>query len=225
MLSVIKPRSPQTNTVARICVHDDIITCRFPETNDDFREIVHALGYHWEYPHWHREIGKHAGDPLDRAAELGARLLASGFCVEFDNDDAQQRCLDRSYEPECTRWIYIVASETSEYSGWFYLKWRYDDDLYHATRRLTGSKYCKPGTVVPPEHFAEVVDFAEVHGFQFTESALELVEQARASCESALVVDFSADDLPQAATNWTRPNLEPQEFGIDPSLLDNDGTL
>jgi len=222
---VIRPADPTTKTVARIRVAGSVITCRFPETNSDFREIVHALGYGWNKPYWRREVGERAGDPLDRAAELGARLLAAGFCVEFDNTEARQRCIDRSYEPECTRWVYAVASETSKYAGWFYLKWRRDDDLYHATRRLTGSKYSPPGTVVPREHFAEVVDFAEVHGFQFTDAAKALIDRARAERDAALVVDWSADDLPQAATNWTRLHLEPEEFDVDPSLLDDDETV
>ena len=221
---VIRPTDPMTETVARVCVAGSVVTCRFPETNRDFREIVHALGYSWAHPYWRREIGERAGEPLDRAAELGAHLLAGGFCVEFDNDDARQRCVDRSYEPECRRWIRMATGDN--YAGWFYVWWgKGEKDCYNIAIRISGAKYAPPCVVVPREHFDEVCDFAEMNGFQFEPDALELVERARAERDAALVVDFSTDDLPQAATNWTRPDLEPQEFDVDPSLLDDDETV
>lgn len=53
-------------------------------------------------------------------------------------------------------------------------------------KRLKGSRYAPPYVVVPPEHYEEVLDFAQVYGFQLSKGAQDVAESAKARRDAAL---------------------------------------
>lgn len=215
--TIIRPVQPVCETIARISVSGQTVAVRFPEKRDDFREVVKGYGCLWESPRWERALDSLAGDPADRAAELGHRLLAAGFCVVLPSATIQQMAISGSYAPECRRWI--LAATGGQYKDHFILRWRYSEDCYAAASRISGSRYVKPDVVVPPEHVEEVLDFAEIERFQLTEAAQALAEQARAWRLSDLVVEVPALDEAQAGSlfDFTIPD----EVEVDDELADD----
>lgn len=214
--TIIRPQQLVCETIARISVTGQVVAVQFPEKRDDFREVVKAYGCQWERPRWERVIDDLAGDPADRAAELGHRLLAAGFCVVLPSATIQQMAISGSYEPECRRWV--LAGGRGQYKNHFILRWRYSEDCYAAASRISGSRYVKPDVVVPPEHVEEVLDFAAIERFRLTEAAQALAEQARAWRLSDLVVEVPALDEVQAKPLF---DFTVTEAEIDDELADD----
>lgn len=222
-MNIISPSKPVTKIVARININSDgnIVYVYFPEKRDDFRALMKSLGYIWQYPYWQREIKSWTGDVLDRAAELGHHLLANNFCVSFPSEEVQDLALSASYEPEYKRWV--LARTKGRYEGWFALWWRRSENCYSEAMKLSGAHYSKPCVVVPPEQFEEVLDFAEIHGFQFSEKALELLEKAQSWQETAMIVSIpEIKSVKPTNGKIKRPELEPDEdLEIDAELADD----
>lgn len=75
-----------------------------------------------------------------------------------------------------------------------------------------------PYMYVPEIYIDDVCDFAEIHGFRFTEPAKRAIESIRGIPMN--VVDAVVEYLPQNAR--IIPDLEvPQFVDIDPSLRDS----
>ena len=216
---VVRPESPKTNTIAWLYLQGETVSINFPEKRDDFREVVKSLGCTWDRPYWQRKINKLAGKPADRAAELGHYLLASGFCVVFPSADIRDMAIAGLYEPEQKRWVLVRTA--GDYKHWFALKWRYSEDCYAEAMKLSGARYSNPCAIVPPENYEEVEDFAQIHGFKFSDAALEILGQVKKWRESAMVVsldEIKAGDKPQ----FERPDLEmPEGVEIDDELADD----
>lgn len=184
--STVRPPEPVTETVAEITISGNTISVRFPERREDFRELVRfKLHYKSNGTVWHRKIGFRAGSPEERAVELGHRLLTAGFIVRIFDPALRRRAVAGEYEPECRRWVTKIVS--GPHAGWFCLEWPRPDNLYDAAKRISGSRYSKPHVIVPPEQFAEVLDFAEIYSFELSTGAQEIVESARQARDAALI--------------------------------------
>jgi hypothetical protein len=207
------PKPPVTNTIAVLTYTADLVQARLPEKHEDFREVVKARGYHWNGWNrvWEKHINGQTGPSLHRAAEVGRALLEAGFIVDFPDQAVLDLAVSGEWEPECRRWVLAVVK--GEYAGWFALKWARDEDYYTRARRLPGSRYSSPNVVVPPDAFAEVLDFAEVHGFRVGKAAMEIAEQARARVDQALLVELKTPEPKQAAA-------EPETYEVADELLD-----
>jgi hypothetical protein len=220
--ATIRPEKAVTETIAEISITDSKVKVHFPEKRDDFREAIKKLGFSWE-GHWERTIRPTNGAPEDRAAEVGHLLLAQGFIIRIYDTVIRQKAIDNSYEKECTRWI--MARTSGDYTGWFSISWnRQKEDYYNVARKLPGSKYNSPDIVVRPEHFEEVLDFANRYNFQLSNGARNLVESAKAAKEAVLVakVDPPKKERKLIASDKP-PVLEvPQEGDIDEALRDED---
>lgn len=218
---IVRPEDPKTETLVWLRVDGDKVAIDFPEKDEDFREIVRGLNYRWQETEWARIIGARAGDPIHRVAELGRTLLAKGFSVVFPDELMREMAVSGEYEPECPR--QVLARTSGEHEGWFVLWWMYKEDCYDAAKQITASRYDKPNVVVPPEQFEEVIDFAKIHKFRFSQGAFELVAQAKAMRESALVVsveekgvDWSDEDLNIPTLGWEDDDLD-DDIGFDAS--------
>lgn len=220
--ATLRPQNPVTETVAEITIRDLEVDVLFPEKRLDFWEIVKKdLGYTWKDGRWSRTLGLEHNSLADMAAELGNKLLCSGFIVCCFDEEIQKMIVDATFVASCTK---IVAKLTSgPYAGWFSISWkRSDGDLYQAAREITGSKYSKPNVVVPAEQFEQILDFAELYGFKMSPGARELVEKATAARDAALIVNPVRADRKKRA-NTSRPSLDPGDAGqIDTDLLDHD---
>jgi hypothetical protein len=210
---MLKPPDPLTKTVASIQIANVTVRVLFTEKRDDFNTLVKRLGYHWQYPYWQRELVARNGTPQDRAAELAARLLEAGFCVEA-GAAIEQQAIAAAYELEHTRWV--LRRTAGQYLDHFVLLWERDADLYHKALRLTGAKYRDGHLVVPGSSYEEVQDFAGMHGFKFSQIARDLANEERAKWEAGLIVNVKAKRPDRQSAANTAP------IGIAPDLLDTE---
>lgn len=185
---IVRPDDVVTETIAWLNVDSDKISVSFPEKREDFKRLSKDFGLRWDGEAQSRSVGRRAGDSADRAAELGHKLLSSGFSVIFPDERIQEMAIAGEYEPECRRWVQV--RNKGPYKDWFVLSWAYAEDCYEAAKKISGSRYDKPNVVVPPEQFAEVIDFAKIHKFCFSQAALALVVQAKAMLDSAMLVSI-----------------------------------
>lgn len=215
----IRPSEPVTNLVAEIRIQDNLVIVEYPERNEEFRLLLRGLKFTWQNGRWERKTGIKSGSPLDRATELGVKLLAKGFPVRVYDATLQAKILTSEYEPECTRWIMKNAD-----SGKFLISWDRSDDFYSESKKLPGARWKSGvGMLVPKEAFREVMDFADRYQFRLSPGAQEMVKEARAEFEVAMVADVKVpqkEQMPQPG----RPKLSADQVDgeIDESLRDQD---
>lgn len=183
--STVRPENPKTETVAEIRILDDILEIRFPEKREDFRRLVREeLKMIWSEG-WKRRIGFKQGTIEDRAAEAGNKLLYAGYPIRIFDTKIREKAISADYKPECTRWI--TARVEGTYNGWLSISWSRDEDLYRKAKNITGSKYDKPNVVVSPEHFAEVLDFAEMYKFEISDKAMVIITAAEEVRDNSII--------------------------------------
>lgn len=145
------------------------------QKNEDFRTIVKGLGYAWGDGWWRRRIGIREGGVAERAAELGNKLLHSGFAVQIPDERIRKMAIDGAYEPESKRWITYYVS--GEYKGWLCISWeKGNEDIYRKVRALPGSRWSRPDVAVPVSSYREVLDLADILGFKVSKGAQEAIE-------------------------------------------------
>lgn len=142
------------------------------QRDKDFNNVVKSNYYQWDGSHWFRELDEKAGSVDDRVANIGYHLLQNGFEVEFLNKNQHDMAVNRTYKPEQTRWIEVANGE-------FAISWKgYSEDLYKASRKITGSKWMVGNYVAAPfSSFKGVQAFAANHGFVFSEDAEKVVKE------------------------------------------------
>ena len=211
---IVRPEDAKTETIVWLQVNSDKISVNFPEKNEDYKQIVKDFGLRWDGEAESRTLGQYAGDLVDRAAELGHKLLANGFSVVFPDESIQEMAIAGEYEAECKRWVLVRVE--GKYQGWFVLKWQWPEDCYEAAKEVPGSRYDKPFVVVPPEQFNAVIDFAQMNKFRFSQGALALVVQAKAMLESALVV--SVEQREDETYPLDLPDLDWEDDDLDDDI-------
>lgn len=225
--AVVRPEKPKTETIAEIrIVGTDTLQIRFPEFREDIRKLMRgSLSMTWDTDGkcWVRKVNYFSGSVEDRAAEAGHRLLAAGFVVKIRDQAIREKAISGQYEPEHTRWV--AAFTSGEHEGKFGIFWnRMKEDFYDVARRLPQSRWSNPYVIVPPEHFEEVLDFAERYGFRISEAAQKLIDAAREAKDRALMVKVAASDEPERVVASTKPPVleVPDEVDIDEELRDDD---
>lgn len=206
-----RPETPRTPLVTKIRYSTSCVTALLPEKDEAFRQLVRALDYHWTGSTWQREMDRYSGQSIDRAAELGRRLIQAGFSVEFPDEQVMRMAIDGSYTPEQRRWV--MAKVAGDFAGWFYVWWRRSENLYQEAMHIPGARYNPPGIVVPAGRYEEVLDFAEINHCQLSDGAKRLVEEAKARMREALVcnlVDAPKKEAPKA----------PEKYEVANELLD-----
>lgn len=213
--AIMRPEKMRTRTIARISASENgLIQIQFPEKRDDFRNVVSLYGFRWNEWCWERKVET---DVLcDRVAEIAHNLLLNKFVVQVDHSEIRDRAVTGRYEPEALRVVKTVTS--GAYAGWFVFEYPRADDFYGDLIELTAAKYVDKRVRVPPEHFAEVEDFAEQNGFQFSPAAHEALEKARSLWESALLVLPASKRKQKKAVN----PLDSEEVEIPDALKDDD---
>jgi hypothetical protein len=221
--ATVRPESPKTETVAEIAIDGSALNVVFPEKREDFRQLIRfELGFTWADTHWRRTLGKINGNPADRAAEVGHRLLAAGFIIRIYDPAIRASAVAGDYQPERTRWV--MARTAGQYAGWFSISWGKDEDFYAAAKKLPRSQYSKPTVVVPAEFFEEILDFAQSYDFELSDGAQKLVAQARANKEAAMIAKVKpAPKREKTVADTTPPKLDvPDHPEIDDDLRDGD---
>lgn len=226
--SRIRPSKPKTPVPVRIGIDGYILWATFPSAYDPLIAAAKASAMKWDETRrrWWRQITRWSGPLDDRLVELGVRLLAANLTVEAPSPVIRERIARQEFQPERTRWI--QKRTTGHYAGWFVVQWSREESFARHLRTLPGAKVKPWRAFLPPDYYAEVLDFAQAHDFRLSDGAQELVEAGNAAYESAYVVDFTAPSTKQPIAP-VREELEAAEFGIDEELLDdladNDSTL
>ena len=184
--ATVYPESAVTDSITVISLDAGLISAVLPAKREDFRDVVKGLGYRWSGAAWQRRIGRLAGDPVDRAAELGHALLAAGFPVRILDNTIRARAISGDFTAEHTRWI--TERTKGAYMGWYAILWQRPDDLYTAAKAMTGSRYDGQHVVVPPEQFDEVQDFAAMYDFRIDDRAQVIMDTQREANRQALRV-------------------------------------
>lgn len=180
--STLYPEKANYNVPAEIIIKEDSVSALY-EKNKDFIDVVKSLGYRWDGSKWHRNISETTGSNIDRAAELGNKLLNAGFPVIIHDPLVAEKAVTGDFVQECKRWIYRYNKPNS-----LIIRWDdRNDGLYEIARSLPGSKWDK-GVVVRVEHYKEIMDFANLYGFSFTDKALASIEEYKASVQDVKTV-------------------------------------
>jgi len=174
---IISPPAPITNTVARLTAGQRGVIASLPERNDHFRKTIKGLGFHWDFDRrsWWREIDILSGPIPDRTIETAAVLHRAGFVIDLDGPLAS-RLQSGDWQPERRRWVIIAGDRIGLY-------WRgQDENLWRWSHTLPGAAYDKDSksVTISPIYFAEIIGFAEKHGFEIQlEARAKLAEAER----------------------------------------------
>lgn len=220
--ATIRPESPITDAVAEIRATADAVEIRLLEKREDFRQLVRfELGYTWADGAWRRKLNPIInGNPADRAAEAGHRLLSAGFPIRIFDESIRARAVAGDYPREQRRWV--MAQTSGAFVGWFVIRWPKGDDFYAAARRLPGSRYADGCVFIPPEHFDQVQDFAQQHDFSLSPGAIKIVHEQQTIRERTLIVrPAPVGKTEPKRANAKPPKLEvPNDVRIDEDLSD-----
>lgn len=179
----IYPEQVTQPNFVRISYIEDKVKINY-ERNEDFKLIVKKLGYDYESCAWTKKITATTGSHIDRIAEIGNALLASGFIVLISNDEAREKAKTGTFEKEHKRWI------TRENENTLKILWKYrDENLYFKARSLPKSKYRNGVILIDVCYHAEVEDFANLYDFKFTDLALDVIENYKEELKNATKVE------------------------------------
>jgi len=208
---MLKPATIQHTSIVRILAGERSVSANTEQRYDPFIELVKPLRYRWNGAFWAKSF-RSFESPTDRAAELTAHLLEAGFCIECSDAIADKAI--HGYALAKTRMV--LAFISGEHTGKFSIWWTYPEDFYKRALFLPGSQYNPDSkTVAVHAEFAnEVQGFAELHGFEFTDAARELLENAPTAL--AVMTIYTADE--RAA--WKRPTLQNATIKVPERLLD-----
>jgi hypothetical protein len=180
--TVVPKKKVVRNTPVEIKLFGDEVRAMFPYRDKEFWDIIkRVLEFEWTGECWRKTTDMTGTTLVDLAAEAGNALLNAGYRVRIWDEVIRKKAVSGDYNPQRTRWIFV------DDQGNFAIKSNYYDDLYDDARKIAGSKYKKPYVRVVPTEFPELLDFAELFEFSFTNEALELIaEQERIAAEITL---------------------------------------
>jgi hypothetical protein len=213
--SILRPKDVWTETIARIGCSGNNIEIFFPEKLDEFKSVVkNKCGFVWDVWRWVRNTPeKHV---CDHMAEVAYRLLEAGFVVQIQHSEVVKKVVSVSYIPEP---LHLVKAFTrGQYEGWFTFDYPKGEDWYTEIMKLTAARYDSGVIAVPPEHYAEVEDFAEVNGFQFSVAALKVAEEWRQIRDVQQLIELK----PRSKTGKNKRRSLPESSAeIPEGLLDD----
>lgn len=170
--TTVAPDNPKHNGIVEFIVTENKINLKY-EKNETFISVVKDLGYRWNNGYWTRTLKETTGNYIDRAAEIGNKLLNEGFSISIQDEDIRNKAINGYFEKECTRWIYRRLGETKLAITWKGM----NDTLYKVSKKLPGARWQQSSMLVDVAHYSLVEEFAEMYGFQFTKLAVELIER------------------------------------------------
>ena len=142
--------------------------------DEDFIEIVKALGFRWDWNnrHWKMEITKRTGTAENVIAELGNKLLNAGFSVRFETQELLEAAVKGDYQPKDDKWAAYLDT------GYFDIKWGYEDKLLDVALTLPGAiKVSKYEVKVAERHYLAILDFIEQCQIQVTQTAQKRLDE------------------------------------------------
>ncbi|RCX20848.1 hypothetical protein DFR58_10150 [Anaerobacterium chartisolvens] len=184
---ILRPENATEEAYVEVRIEDSRVSV-ISKKDDRIIAICKGLGYDWSSGARRRTMSYKTGTAIDRAAEIGNKILNAGFPVLINNAEAREKAVNGTYLPECKRWVSCKTKGT--YQGWLAISWDgRDDKLYSTARKLPQSAWSSPCVVIKPRYYAEVEEFARLFDFQFSPGALEIVENEKRVMAAAEVVE------------------------------------
>jgi len=224
--ATMRPPEPVSETVAEISVRGGRMVASYDERSEKFNALVKRFGFRWEPgTGWVRAYDAGTmGLLADRVAETAHELLAAGIVVAVHDPVARAKAIDRSYEPEHTRWIKVRVSGSD--AGKFVLTWGRDEDFYRQFRGIRGAAYRDRCCIVPATSRDELLDFAEEHGFRLTAAAqaraAEVLEQRERGTVVAAVARPAPEPVEELRAGPPAALPVPESVEVDSDLVDHD---
>lgn len=149
---------------------------------------LHDLGFNKDCEH---QINSMTPPAADVAAAAIAALLKAGYRVLCYDAEARQKAIDGTWEPEDRHWIYSNKSLSKE--GRVVIQLVYGEDLYDAAREIRGSRYSRPDVTVPASEWADIEEWARVHGYRISPGAQKLLDTYKE--QTTVVTDIKQVEL------------------------------
>ena len=203
---ILKPEYLESETIANVIKKDDIIYIKFPEKNENFRKLMRNNGFGFVDGFWKRQIKKLNGTIKDRFIEICYLILKNNFIISIDNDFYIDDIEKGNFEKEQLYWI-------KANNDYFFINMFYNDGMYEKAKRLSGSKYNKPDVIVPISNYEEVIDFANINDYKFSEKAKEKLNEYKNKIENALLIKPNKIIIESE-------NIETESYDVNLSLLD-----
>lgn len=182
--ATVFPDNKITESVVEITINEHVVTAAFKK-DYDFIDLVKELGYSfdWSKRVWYRNINTLTGSARDRAAELGNKLLNSGYPILIMEQEVRENAINGVFEKENERMI--IKGENNQLNIW----WKgWDTDLYYAAKSLPKARWQKPFVCVDIAHYTEVEEFADLYDFTIHEDARQMIETYKQSLANAQIV-------------------------------------
>lgn len=182
----VAPTEIKHDGIVEITATKEKVTVKY-EKNDSFREIVKNLNFKWNEVKWERKLSELTGSYIDRTAELGNKLLNSGFTICVLDEEIRNKAINGTFEQECDRWIKHVKDSNKIAIRWY----DKNDYMYLAAKKIKGSKWdsATKSVIVDVSHYQEVEEFAKFYECKFTDRALDFIEQYKTELTNIQVVE------------------------------------
>lgn len=171
-LTVLPNVDNRKKGIVRIKYYNFVLSAEYIR-NDEFIDILKNLGYKWNGSVWTKNISEYTGNANDRIADLGNKLLLSGFTVQFPNIKSKEMAVSGIFTEENDRWVKYNTKIKK-----LTLTWKKRSDiLYDNAKKLPGTMWENGSMNVSIEFYKEVLDFAETMGFSISKMAYEKIEK------------------------------------------------
>lgn len=172
--ATVSPMEVKHGGIVEITADKELIKIYF-EKNEEFRVLVKKLKYCWENGCWQRKINEYTGSYVDRASELGNKLLNAGFSICILDKDIREKAVQGTYEKECDRWIKFDVKRKK-----LAIKW-YDknDYMYNAARKIPSSTWDvkTKSVLINLSHYEEVEEYAKIYECVLSKRAVESIKE------------------------------------------------
>lgn len=183
--ATVYPERMETREVSEIKVLEDTVILK-SFYNKKINEIVKDFGCKWSSHNktWSMKVTERKGCAEDRAAELGNKLLASGFPIRIFDDEIRVKAVNATFEPVYPNWIYPSKQER-----YIKISWRDKNEAILARALLLPeakeSSYDNKTIFAKPIYFEEIEEFAQMFGFKITKEAQTILDDERATFENS----------------------------------------
>jgi hypothetical protein len=190
--ATIYPKEPATNLKIEILEKEGYINIVYPEKNDSFYSLIKSYDFTWNSSSrsWQVILDKNKNYDfyLNMLTDLCSNFLKKGFPIITLNEDLKQKILNHDFTPYSNNWVYQRTN--GDYKNWFVLEWAYPSNYYNEAKKLSGSLYHHKKVLVPPQSYEEVIDFAKINNFNFSDGAKSLIEAMKKITSSKNLITY-----------------------------------
>lgn len=169
--NIVKPENNNKHAVDIVLNKQEIEI--LSTKNEELIKILKDSGFKWNSfkNAWVKTIKKINGDIIDRASEIGNKLLLNGFIIKCDKKEILEKATNADFEPENPRLLDYYKN------GLLVISWEgIDDYIYNQAKKIPSARWVSgAGVVVSPNFKNEILDFVELNNFRVTKQAEKIL--------------------------------------------------